>query len=61
LRVNSAPDYKVKLEAELKEMRDSELCSRRRREGIETGKTKRSNNRSVKKSPARVTFRLCAG
>jgi ketol-acid reductoisomerase len=25
LRVNSAPDYKVKLEAELKEMRDSEL------------------------------------
>jgi ketol-acid reductoisomerase len=25
LRVNSAPDYKVKLEAELKEMRDSEM------------------------------------
>ncbi len=25
IRVNSAPDYKVKLEAELKEMRDSEL------------------------------------
>jgi ketol-acid reductoisomerase len=25
LRVNSAPDYKVKLEAELKEMRNSEL------------------------------------
>jgi len=25
LRVNSAPDYKIKLEAELKEMRDSEL------------------------------------
>jgi ketol-acid reductoisomerase len=25
LRVNSAPDYKVKLEKELKEMRDSEL------------------------------------
>jgi ketol-acid reductoisomerase len=25
LRVNSAPDYKVKLEKELKEMRDSEM------------------------------------
>ena len=28
LRVNSAPDYKVKLEAELKEMRDSEMWRR---------------------------------